>query len=198
MSLEWDLDPLPPAAASSPSLTTPTGKFLSLSFEAGGGSLGGEAEIILLRYADCVQGDGTTCSYLKGKDKRTVCVTKNCNMMTHKSAGEEKRFDFGSNKEDVLLIKTAPSLGLRTPTLLPERLGDNLDRYLDEKRLVDAWVALFEQTSRHRLTSEEVDHVAENLEKKPKSERSSLHGRGGGWTGRWRLHRRSRWHHFKT
>jgi hypothetical protein len=68
-------------------------------------------------------------------------------MMTHKSAGEEKRFDFGSNKEDVLLIKAAPSLGLRTPILLPERLGDILDRYLDEKRSVDAWVALFEQTS---------------------------------------------------
>jgi hypothetical protein len=168
MSLNWDLDPAPPAS-SSPSLTTPTGKFASLSFEAGGGSLGGGAEIILLEYADCVQGGGAICSYLKGKDQRTVCTSINCKMMTHKSAGEEKRFDFGLDKASVLVIKTGPAVALRTPTLQPLKLGESLDRYLNERRSVDAWVALFEQTNKHSLTEEEVDHVAENLEKNTES-----------------------------
>jgi hypothetical protein len=67
-------------------------------------------------------------------------------MMTYKSAGEEKRFDFGVDKEDVLIIKTGPVLGLRTSS----------KRYLEEKRSVDAFEALFEQTNRHSFTASEV------------------------------------------
>jgi hypothetical protein len=56
MSLNWDLDAAPPASsAAQPS--TPTGKFSSLTLGAGGGGISGGAQLTLLKFADCVQGE---------------------------------------------------------------------------------------------------------------------------------------------
>jgi hypothetical protein len=90
MSLDWKLDAAPPVQPSGPSPTTPKSKFSSLSLEAGGGSLSGGASLALLKHADCVpQEGGTICSFLKGKDGRTVCLARKCTKLSHKNDGRE-------------------------------------------------------------------------------------------------------------
>jgi hypothetical protein len=167
MSLHWELDAAPPVQPSGPSPTTPTSKFSSLSLEAGGGSLSGGASLTLLKYADCVpQEGGTICSFLKGKDRRTVCLATNCTKLSRKNAGKESQVDFLEGTNELLLIQTGSEIGLARPTISPKHFGSNLERYLVEKRSVDAWVALLEQTKLHELSVEEVDQVADTLNEK--------------------------------
>jgi hypothetical protein len=162
MSLNWDLD-APPGAPDA-NLSTPERKYSTRSGEAGGGSLNGGAQSFLLRSEDCVQGGGATCAYLKGKDRRTICLAKKCGMTSHKNAGEEKRFCFEAGEESVLVIQTGLDVALAKPTAKPRSFGIGLDLYLKEKRSVDAWITLLEQTQVHSLSAEEVDQVAENLD----------------------------------
>jgi hypothetical protein len=166
-SLNWDLDEAPPASASAPPVSTPTGKFSSLSLGAGGGGLSGRAQLTLLKFADCVpQEGGNICTYVKGRDKRTFCLTKDCTKTTHKNATKEKRVKFADGVDELLIIQTSPDTGLTTPTMHPNKLGRSLERYLVEDRSIDAWVALFEQTEQLGLTEEEVGLVASSLDDK--------------------------------
>jgi hypothetical protein len=74
--------------------------------------------------------------------------------------------EFGEGTDELLLIQTGAEIGLARPTIPPKHFGANLERYLVEKRSVDAWVALLEQTKLHELSAEEVDQVADTLDKK--------------------------------
>jgi hypothetical protein len=165
-SLDWELDAAPPVQPSGPSPTTPTSRFSSLSLEAGGGSLSGGASLTLLKYANCdPQEGGTICTFLKGKDKRTICLVRKCTKQSHKNAGREGQVDFGG-VDELLIIQTGVELGLSRPTIFPKHFGANLERYMVERRSVDAWVALLEQTKLHELSAEEVDQVADTLDEK--------------------------------
>jgi hypothetical protein len=109
--------------------------------------LSGGAQLTLLKLANCVpQEGGNVYTYVKGRDKRTFCLTRDCTKTTHKNATREKRFKFGEGNEELLIIQTNPGTGLTNPTMDPDKLGSSLTRYLVEDRSVDAWVALFEQT----------------------------------------------------
>jgi hypothetical protein len=152
MSLQWDLDAEPVADAS---VSTPPRKLSSRLFEAGGGgevgSLSGGAQLTLVRWSDCVHGGGEICAYLRGKDKRTCCLAKNCATVSHKKA------EFGPGVESLLVIQTGPEMALSKPTAEPGLFGSGLERYLKEKRSADAWITLLEQTRVHNLSAEEVD-----------------------------------------
>jgi hypothetical protein len=161
MSLNWDLAP-GVGAGTDPNLSTPQRK--SQQAEAGGGSLSGGAQLFLLRSENCVQDGGSTCGYLRGKDKRTICLAQNCEMTSHKTAGSDKRFEFEEGISGVLVILTSPEVALAKPTAEPGLFGIGLDRYLKERRSVDAWVTLLEQTRKHSLSGEEVDQVADTLD----------------------------------
>jgi hypothetical protein len=124
MSLDWDLDAAPPVLPPGPSPTTPTSKFSSLSLEARGGGLSGGASLTLLKYADCVpQEGGTICSFLKGKDRRTVCLWTKCRKLSHNNAGREGRVEFGDGVEELLMIQTGAEIGLSRPTISPKHFG---------------------------------------------------------------------------
>jgi hypothetical protein len=86
-SLNWNLDAPPVADAT---LTTPECKLSTGMGEAGGGSLNGGAQLFLLNFEDYIHGGGAICGYLKGKDKRTMCLSKSCGMASHKNAGDKK------------------------------------------------------------------------------------------------------------
>jgi hypothetical protein len=165
MSLNWDLD-APPGVLDA-TLSTPERKLPTRSGEAGGGGLNGGAHLHLLVAAECSQEGGEICSYLKGKDKRTICLARNCGMTSHKSAGDERRFEFADGVKSVLVIQAGTEVVLAKPaTAKPDLFGTGLDRYLKEKRSVDAWVTLLEQTQVHRLSTEEVEQVADTLDEK--------------------------------
>jgi hypothetical protein len=127
--------------------------------------LSGGAQLVLLNASDCVAEGGATCTYLKGKDKRTICMVQNCGMTSHKNAGTERRFDF-EGTQGVLVIQTGPEVALAKPTARPGLFGSGLERYLKEKRLVDAWVTLLEQSHVHSLSAEEVEQVDDTLDEK--------------------------------
>jgi hypothetical protein len=97
------------------------------------GGLNGGAKLLLLSALDCVQEGGATCTYLKGKDKRTICIVQNCSMSSHKNAGSEKRFAFGEGEQGVLVIQTGPDVALAKPTARPGLFGAGLERYLKER-----------------------------------------------------------------
>jgi hypothetical protein len=101
---------------------------------------------------------------LKEKDKRTICMVQNCGMTSHKNAGSEKRFEFGDGMQGVLVIQTGPDVALAKPTARPGLFGAGLERYLKERRSVDAWVTLLDQSHVHSLSAEEVDQVADTLD----------------------------------
>jgi hypothetical protein len=132
MSLNWNLDPLDQAPDAN--LSTPERKFSSQRMEAGGGSLNGGAQLVLLNSLDCVHEGGATCTYLRGKDKRTICMVQNCGMTSQKNAGSEKRFAFGDGVQGVLVIQTGPDVALAKPTARPGLFGSGLERYLKERR----------------------------------------------------------------
>jgi hypothetical protein len=164
MSLNWNLDE--PPGVSDGGLLTPERKLSSRTEEAGGGSLNGGSQLFCLRLKDCVQEGVKLCSYLKGKDKRTVCLARDCRMTSHMSAGDDKRFAFEPRVKSVLVIQTGPEVALTKPTAKPGLFGTGLDRYLKEKRSTDAWVTLLEQTEVHSLAAEEVDQVADTFDEK--------------------------------
>jgi hypothetical protein len=74
--------------------------------------------------------------------------------------------EFGEGTDELLLIQMGAEIGLGRPTISPKHFWANLERYLVEKRSVDAWVALLEQTKLHELSGEEVDQVADMLDEK--------------------------------
>jgi hypothetical protein len=76
-------------------------------------------------------------------------------MTSHQNAGINKRFEFKEGVKSVLVIQMAPELALAKPTAKPGMFGTGLDRYLKEKRSVDAWVTLLEQTQVHMLLAED-------------------------------------------
>jgi hypothetical protein len=57
-------------------------------------------------------------------------------------------------------------VALAKPTAEPGSFGTGLSQYLREKRSVDAWVTLLEQTRVNSLSAEEVNRVADTLDKK--------------------------------
>jgi hypothetical protein len=129
--------------------------------------LSGGASLTLLKYAGCVpQESGTICSFLKGKDRRTVCLLTKCRKLSHNNAGREGRVEFGDGVKELLMIQTGAEIGLSRPTISPKHFGKNLECYMVEKRSVDTWVALLEQTKLHELSAEEVDQVADTLVEK--------------------------------
>jgi hypothetical protein len=62
------------------------------------------------------------------------------------------------------VIKTGPETALTKPTMAPEKLGVNLERYLLEDRQADAWIALMEQTETLGLSEEDVELMVHALE----------------------------------
>jgi hypothetical protein len=107
----------------------------------GAGGLEGGATLVVLRANECVTEGGKICCCFKGS-KRTVCLSENCRTKSHTTVTTNRRLTFEGGATELLIIKMGPEVGLAAPMVEPAWLGLGLDRYLREKRSVDAWVAL--------------------------------------------------------